>query len=729
MKTYFLLAIWGLFLMPFFEPNAKITGHIYDEKKELIPFATIMLYENGKLLNATYSDEKGAYNFTSLEVGTYQIKASNIGFSSETISDIAVKEKENKVVDVYLKITKSSLKNATYATSISTDDKEEEADGDGVPDVFDAEDEPAGGGDLGISGAIASDESPKLSPPPPPPAPMMADVRIMEKKEVASSVVVSEYKSTRSKGTESPTKHLAKPVAAEASTYKWDESAKKEKKADVEKKIVRKPKEKIDIPIKEPEEEDAQAGKLTAGEVNDFSKWKMWNGIAKDEFKAFQNEWKMIPEERYMVQVENAQHHPMPNLKVELRNNEDVIWTGRTDNTGKAELWANFFQQIAQSKGRPTKIVVYDGEKTTELSKIKPFTKGINLITIQKNCEKNLQVDIAFVVDATGSMGDEIAHIRADLKSISGTLADTLKNWTVNFGSVFYKDYEDDYLTRTSPFSTDVKQAQDFMYNTNYGGGGDFPEAVESGLEEAIQKLKWNENASTRILFLVLDAPAHTDEETLIKLQMQIRSAAHKGIRIIPVACSGIDKSTEYLLRSMALATNGTYSFLTDDSGIGSPHIKPSTDKFKVEKFYELAVRLVCQYTYQPDCKPVFVDKPQTETVFQSKVIDKDPKKAQKDGDTILGKDSVNNKVWVEQKTVSWKYYPNPTKGKLTIEVGENVGEIFLSDISGKVLERYDAAIDKKFEIDLSAYANGIYFLRYEYETDKWLNGKVILER
>ncbi|MBX7240501.1 MAG: T9SS type A sorting domain-containing protein [Bacteroidia bacterium] len=78
---------------------------------------------------------------------------------------------------------------------------------------------------------------------------------------------------------------------------------------------------------------------------------------------------------------------------------------------------------------------------------------------------------------------------------------------------------------------------------------------------------------------------------------------------------------------------------------------------------------------------------------------------------------------------LSWKYYPNPTQGILTVELEENIGEIYLSDISGKVLEQYQATKNKSFQIDLSPYSNGIYFLRYEYEPDKWLNGKVILDR
>ena len=68
------------------------------------------------------------------------------------------------------------------------------------------------------------------------------------------------------------------------------------------------------------------------------------------------------------------------------------------------------------------------------------------------------------------------------------------------------------------------------------------------------------------------------------------------GIRIVPIASSGIDKSTEYLLRTMAFTTGGTYTFLTDDSGIGGEHIEPTIGAYNVEKLNDMMVRIVNSY-------------------------------------------------------------------------------------------------------------------------------------
>ena len=80
------------------------------------------------------------------------------------------------------------------------------------------------------------------------------------------------------------------------------------------------------------------------------------------------------------------------------------------------------------------------------------------------------------------------------------------------------------------------------------------------------------------------------------KLAHNIRTAAQKGIRIVPVAASGVDKSCEFLLRSMAFMTGGTYAFLTDDSGIGYGHTEPTVGSYEVEKLNDMMVRICNKY-------------------------------------------------------------------------------------------------------------------------------------
>ncbi|MDE7233584.1 MAG: hypothetical protein K2N29_00810, partial [Ruminiclostridium sp.] len=59
---------------------------------------------------------------------------------------------------------------------------------------------------------------------------------------------------------------------------------------------------------------------------------------------------------------------------------------------------------------------------------------------------------------------------------------------------------------------------------------------------------------------------------------------------------SGVDTETEFLCRSFAAATGGTYTFLTDHSGIGGSHHEPTIGYYQVEKLNDMLVRIIEGY-------------------------------------------------------------------------------------------------------------------------------------
>src|SRR6266496_409540 len=51
-----------------------------------------------------------------------------------------------------------------------------------------------------------------------------------------------------------------------------------------------------------------KAGLLTAGEVNDFNKWRMWEDFQESEFKTYSDHWGLYPKQRYSVLLQNKDH-------------------------------------------------------------------------------------------------------------------------------------------------------------------------------------------------------------------------------------------------------------------------------------------------------------------------------------------------------------------------------------------------------------------------------------
>ena len=396
----------------------------------------------------------------------------------------------------------------------------------------------------------------------------------------------------------------------------------------------------------------------------------------------------------------------MPNAQVELLDNRgNVLWTAMSDNTGKAELWAQLYdvQQANASELR----VNYQGKKIP-VSTPKNFQAGINKVQVPVSCNQTNKLDIAFVVDATGSMGDEIAYLKAELDDVVKRMQDTLTGVDFRFGSVFYRDSGEEYLVREQAFSSKATDVLSFINKQQAGGGGDYPEAVDDALEAALS-MDWSAQADARLLFLLLDAPPHDDPTVKAKLEKSIRLAAAKGIRIIPVVCSGIDKSTEYLLRSVALATNGTYVFLTDHSGIGGRHLEPSTDTYEVELFNDLLLRLVVQFGRSEACskpKSVAITPYQQDTAL-----------------VLVPQDTLPNGL----PKVAWRYYPNPTMGQVWVQLVESIGEVYLADMNGKLLEKHKAEGRSVLPIDISQYPAGSYTIRYSPDGKKWWSGPVVL--
>ena len=120
-----------------------------------------------------------------------------------------------------------------------------------------------------------------------------------------------------------------------------------------------------------------------------------------------------------------------------------------------------------------------------------------------------------------------------------------------------------------------------------------YPEAVSRALHGALTEHDWSVDARARLLFLVLDAPPHQIPDVLERLQDVTALAAAKGVRIVPLASSGVDVPTEFLLRLLAAATGSSYTFLTDHSGIGNDHIEPTIGPFQVELLNDMLVRII----------------------------------------------------------------------------------------------------------------------------------------
>jgi hypothetical protein len=114
----------------------------------------------------------------------------------------------------------------------------------------------------------------------------------------------------------------------------------------------------------------------------------------------------------------------------------------------------------------------------------------ITLPAVQAQLPKNL--DLAIVLDTTGSMGDELNYLKAELRGIVQTVQKKFPEVQQRFALVLYRDEGDDYVTRRFDFTDALADFQKNLSSQSAGGGGDYPEAMHEGLEQANQ-LRWRE--------------------------------------------------------------------------------------------------------------------------------------------------------------------------------------------------------------------------------------------
>lgn len=333
------------------------------------------------------------------------------------------------------------------------------------------------------------------------------------------------------------------------------------------------------------------AGLLTAGRWSDRDDWSRWQQLLAQgsSYQSMLDAWSLGHLERVAVTL-RAGEGVATDVTLVLEDDRGVpTWRARTDNRGRAELYlppghtGRLVARAADGRTLATRQVRAGEQHELRLSE--PVTVAAAL-------------DLMFVVDTTGSMGDEIHYLQSELADIVGRVQrDAAQALQIRTSVNFYKDHGDAYVVQSHPFSTSIDETLGHLRTAEASGGGDFPEALDLALADAVEQHPWSESAVARIVFVVTDAPAHDGLAIGRRLQDTAALAASKGIRIVPVASSGIDKPTEFLLRHLAVSTGGTYVFLTDHSGIGGDHIEATVGPHTVEPLNDLLVEVIEEYT------------------------------------------------------------------------------------------------------------------------------------
>ncbi|MGI9644711.1 MAG: VWA domain-containing protein [Ilumatobacteraceae bacterium] len=296
------------------------------------------------------------------------------------------------------------------------------------------------------------------------------------------------------------------------------------------------------------------------------------------------------PSDRSVVTVTGANGLPVAGAEVTARAG-DVAATLRTTADGTVRFHPSFYDMD------PSAGVTFEADGA-EAIVLAAAEDGTLAVPTDRGATTPVPLDVLFLLDATGSMGDEIGRLKSTIDVVADRVAALEPAPDVRFAMTLYRDEGDAFVSATYDFTADVAEFQAALSEVVAEGGGDYPEALDEGLAEALAAPSWREPAdAVQLVFIVADAPPQIGRQVPVAYPDSIRTAIGRGIKIFPVASSESDDQAEAVFRQMAQATGAPFVFLSYGAGGaatgGSTDIQ-STD-YEELALDELVVRLIAE--------------------------------------------------------------------------------------------------------------------------------------
>jgi len=177
------------------------------------------------------------------------------------------------------------------------------------------------------------------------------------------------------------------------------------------------------------------------------------------------------------------------------------------------------------------------------------------------------RIEVAFVLDTTGSMSGLIEGAKRKIWSIAEKIGDGRPRPDLRIALVAYRDVGDQYVTQVFDFTPDMDAVFERLSGFRAEGGGDTPEHVSRALSDAVHRVTWSDGNTMKTIFLVGDAPPHTDYQDGYDYRRHAREAAQRGIVVETIECGG-DPQTERFWNEIATLANGHFARIDGNGGM-----------------------------------------------------------------------------------------------------------------------------------------------------------------
>lgn len=340
------------------------------------------------------------------------------------------------------------------------------------------------------------------------------------------------------------------------------------------------------------------ASQLNAGEIDDNATWSDYQQY-RDSYliRNSRQVHDVDVSERQTITVTDGQDLPILGARVMVYGSQELIAEYQTDSAGQAQFFPKAW--AAADNEQSLRVVVQYEQSASEFYLSPGRSSAWHVVLDEQPSGGSIPLDVVFLLDATGSMRDEIEQLQDNILAISFEIDNLPADTDVRYGLVTYRDRGDEYVTRQYDFVSDVQAFQEKLNEVEAKGGGDNPESLNEALHVAVQEMGWRDEGTIKLVFLVADAPPHLDYANDYDYVYEMIAASWNGIKVHPIASSGLPENGEFIFRQIAQYTQGHFIFLTYENGNSGAAGSSRTDleagdsNFTVEQLDDLVLQLI----------------------------------------------------------------------------------------------------------------------------------------
>ena len=192
-----------------------------------------------------------------------------------------------------------------------------------------------------------------------------------------------------------------------------------------------------------------------------------------------------------------------------------------------------------------------------------------NEVVNDNNRNERKTLEMVFALDTTGSMGGLIEGAKQRIWGIVNEVMQSESRPNVRIGLVAYRDRGDQYVTEVFPVTDNLDAVYTTLMDYRAEGGGDTPENVRRALADAVHKAGWSKQSDgiAQVVFLVGDAPPHSDYQDEPDTKKTAVEARRKGMIVNAIQCGDIS-GTKEAWQEIAQHGAGRYFAIPQNSGV-----------------------------------------------------------------------------------------------------------------------------------------------------------------